>query len=121
MKSDYQGLWKSEKIGWYNSKVFNKKELPDKFTIVMRYNKYHEPKKKTPNFIFNFRESELDHATIKFEKDWYETVQESIRRIKIEAQNGRHDINYAGLDAGLRSLGDIIDMCSVVLRDYFDE
>lgn len=62
MKTNYMGLWKQERAGWYCSKAFTKKqlqELPAKCRLVLRYNKYHKPQENnTPKFIFTFADAE---------------------------------------------------------------
>lgn len=62
MKTNYMGLWKQERAGWYCSKAFTRKqlqELPARCRLVLRYNKYHKPQENnTPKFVFTFADAE---------------------------------------------------------------
>jgi len=60
-KTAYEGLWKG-KTAWYISKGFTKKqlkEMPNKFRLIVRENKYHKNNDDgTPRFIFSFVDAE---------------------------------------------------------------
>ena len=116
MRSQYLGLWKSERSGWYLSQPIKKKDIDnirkEMGRIAMRHNKYHDPKKNTPRFVFAFVDANSEeNITMKFETDWYEEIIEAMKRI--------HELAYSrgeGMDSDV--YGEIQDISGEILKEY---
>ena len=113
MKSQYLGLWKSERTGWYLSPGIKKKDLEnitkDKGRIILRYNKHHNPEKNTPNFIFAFADADtVNNTTLETEHDWYEELLGAFEKIQDLAYHGdvSHEDNYYEIDMLCRKILD---------------
>ena len=64
MKTKFEGLWKTRKAV-YVSKPFTQKqlkELPKKFRLVVRYNKFYQSDTARPKFVFSFMDAEEAEA-----------------------------------------------------------
>ena len=120
MKSKYEALWKCERPGWYRSKTYKTKNFPEKFQILMRYNKFHDPERNTPNFIFSIMDQDSADATaFEFDKDWLEEIIDAFRWIHDEAEAiGNATWHEYGHTAGL---DDICWKCRDMLAKYDPE
>lgn len=121
MKSQYEGLWKSERTGWYCSKPMTQadiKKLPKKCRILMRYNKYYEKDSNKPNFIFAFADAEgMEAVTIESDKKEYvselDSIKSKLSEIRSYSIYGQDSCeNY---DEPYRYLSMIEDLCNEFL------
>ncbi len=117
MKSQHEGLWKAERQGWYSSKTFSAKELPEKFKVIMRYNKFRKAGNNAPNFIFAFTDSvSAQNATIEFAQDGFEEIMQFIWWVQ--------DVSYYaeinGEASRMKSALYDIDMCCRAMLDKYD-
>jgi predicted nucleic acid-binding Zn finger protein len=124
MKSQYLGLWKSERSGWYLSKPILKKKLAeskDRFRIIMRYNKYHNPENNTPKFIFALadEESTQNITEIQLESDEFQNIMDSIKRIQEIAYNG--DVNDSGSLSGYNEAKNACNDIDMICREILDK
>lgn len=119
MKSQYLGLWKCERTGWYMSQPITKKQLKEikgKLRIIMRYNKYHNPEKNTPRFIFAFADAESAEnvVSLKFDSDEFEeminSLEEAKRLVSLAVDGAEnYDDNYYYIDKAEQILSEILE------------
>lgn len=74
MKSQFIGLWKQDRSGWYSSPVIEKSKFSGKnFRIILRQNKFYEADSNKPRFIFAIADSDsVQNLTVKFDSDLFE-------------------------------------------------
>ena len=77
MKTKWEGLWNTRQAV-YVSKPFTQKqvkEMPKKFRLVVRYNKYYQSDSGRPKFVFSLMDADEAEA-FAFEFEDGEEVQE---------------------------------------------
>lgn len=111
----WEGLW-NKRPGIYGSRVFRKKNLPDKFRIIVRYNKFYEKDSSRPRFVFCIADGdaaeaiELDMREYGPDLDQLYITPEEAWRIAVTQYDGRRDPYdvYTHEDFGGRPLRDIL-------------
>ena len=58
MNTEWKGLWKQDRQGFYAGQVIRKKDIPSYTRIVLRYNKFYDKEKNRPKFVYCFADSD---------------------------------------------------------------
>lgn len=140
----YEKLWKTA-TGWYSSRVLTKEEivneLPDRFKVTMRYNKYHDANDaNSAKFVvtvsdidkrYSEKSNEASDNIVKGLRPNAELSLELIKKIEQIALEGISDIkvtpnaDYSLDEAIKRSINfsageacyDIINICREILKE----
>ena len=116
-KTKWEGLWgQNTRTGFYISKTYSKKNLPDRFKVVLRYNKFYEKDSRKPRFIFSLAESDAANAIVFDIEDYGVDLEQEYLTpheawcVAVDQYDGRHDPYdvYAHCDFRGRPLREIL-------------
>lgn len=96
-KTKWEGLWGNiTRTGFYLSKSFNKKNIPDRFKIVLRYNKFYEKDSSKPRFVFCIAEGDAA-AEVALETEDYTTLHSKVEDLAAVLRAGQDNADICVL------------------------
>lgn len=95
-RTKWEGLWK-QRAGVYSGYAINKDDIPEKSTLIVRYNKNYDASTKRPFFVYTFADSGAkERMCTSLETEEFNSLREQLDDLSFEI--GYLKEHFAGVE-----------------------